>query len=261
MWLGNILRDGNFGRSFQWNQPVWKVISDRLPITILISVLTLIFTYAVAIPIGIYSAVHKYGASDMILTFLGFIGLSVPPFLLALVLVFFAYSSLHIAVTGLFSPEFADAAFSFAKLGNMLKRIWIPVIIVGLSGTASIIRVMRGCLLDELKKQYVVTARSKGLAERRLLFKYPVRVAINPIVSTIGWLLPQIVSGAPLVAIVLNLPTVGPVLLRALLFQDMYLAGSIVLILSVLTLFGTLISDLLLAALDPRIRFGQGATR
>lgn len=255
-WIGNMLRYGRFGRSFQWEKPVKEVIGDRAVLTLVVAALTLVFTYVVSIPIGIYAATHQYSAADYILTFIGFIGLSVPGFMLALLLLFFSYTVLGISVTGLFSPEYAKAAWSVAKLGDMLKRIWIPILIVGLAGTAGLIRTMRAMILDELRKQYVVTARAKGVSERKLLFKYPVRVAINPVVSTVGWLLPRIISQTPLVAVVLNLPTLGPILLRSLMYQDMYLAGSILLILSLMTVVGTLISDVLLVYLDPRIRYG-----
>ena len=260
LWAWNIIRRGNLGRSFQWEQPVTQVIGERIALTMAISLLTLIFIWIVAIPIGIYAATHQYSLGDYVFTFFGFIGISVPGFLLALVVMYLAFTQLGISVTGLFSPEFADAPWSIAKLLDMLPRLWVPVLVIGLTGTASLIRVMRSMLLDELRKQYVVTARAKGVAERTLLFKYPVRIAINPLISTIGWLLPFIVSGEALVSIVLNLPTTGPVLLRALLFQDMYLAGSLVMILSVLTVIGTLISDVLLAWVDPRIRY-QAAIR
>ena len=260
LWTWNIISRGHLGRSFQWEQPVTQVIGERIALTMSISLLTLIFIWVVAIPIGIYAATHQYSLGDYVFTFFGFIGISVPGFLLALVVMYLAFTQLGISVTGLFSPEFADAPWSIAKLLDMLPRLWVPIVVIGLTGTASLIRVMRSMLLDELRKQYVVTARAKGVAERTLLFKYPVRIAINPLISTIGWLLPFIVSGEALVSIVLNLPTTGPVLLRALLFQDMYLAGSLVMILSILTVVGTLISDLLLAWVDPRIRY-QGATR
>ena len=254
-WIRNIVTRGDLGRSFQYDKPVTEVIGERIMLTMVLSLLAMLFTYAVAIPIGIYSATHQYSFADYLLTFVGFIGLAVPGFLLALVILYIAHTEFGISVTGLFSPEYVGAPWSLAKVGNMLQRIWIPIILVGMAGTASLIRVMRGVLLDELRKQYVITARAKGIAEVRLLFKYPVRVAINPIVSTVGWLLPRIISITPLVAIVLNLPTTGPMLLGALLHQDMYLAGSFVLILSVLTVIGTLLSDVLLAVLDPRIRY------
>ena len=260
LWTWNIISRGHLGRSFQWEQPVTQVIGERIALTMSISLLTLVFIWVVAIPIGIYAATHQYSLGDYVFTFFGFIGISVPGFLLALVVMYLAFTQLGVSVTGLFSPEFADAPWSFAKLMDMLPRLWVPIVVIGLTGTASLIRVMRSMMLDELRKQYVVTARAKGVAERTLLFKYPVRIAINPLISTIGWLLPFIVSGEALVSIVLNLPTTGPVLLRALLFQDMYLAGSLVMILSVLTVVGTLMSDLLLAWVDPRIRY-QGTTR
>jgi peptide/nickel transport system permease protein len=260
LWTWNIISRGHLGRSFQWEQPVTQVIGERIALTMSISLLTLVFIWVVAIPIGIYAATHQYSLGDYVFTFFGFIGISVPGFLLALVVMYLAFTQLGVSVTGLFSPEFADAPWSFAKLMDMLPRLWVPIIVIGLTGTASLIRVMRSMMLDELRKQYVVTARAKGVAERTLLFKYPVRIAINPLISTIGWLLPFIVSGEALVSIVLNLPTTGPVLLRALLFQDMYLAGSLVMILSVLTVVGTLMSDLLLAWVDPRIRY-QGAAK
>jgi peptide/nickel transport system permease protein len=256
LWIWNIVRYGNFGRSFQWNQPVSQVIGERLLLTITISLTTLVFVWGVSIPVGIYAATHQYSALDYVFTFLGFIGLAVPNFLLALVVMYFAFAKLGISVTGLFSAEYADAPWSWAKVGDMIQHIWVPVIVIGLSGTAGLIRVMRGTLLDELRKQYVITARAKGVSERRLLWKYPVRIAINPMISTIGWLLPGIISGSAITSIVLNLPTTGPVLLRALMYQDMYLAGSFVMILSALTITGTLISDILLAVVDPRIRYG-----
>ena len=255
-WMGNMLARGDFGRSFQWNKPVSEILKERIPLTMLISILTMIFAWSMAIPIGIYSATHQYSLFDYTFTFVGFLGLATPGFLLALILMWLIYSVFGFSVTGLFSVEFVDAPWSWAKVVDMLKHIWLPLIIIGMSGTAGLIRVMRGTLLDELKKQYVITARAKGLPEGKLLFKYPVRVAINPLVSTIGWMLPGIVSGETLVSIVLNLQTTGPVFLRAVMSQDMYLAGSIVMILSSLAVSGTLISDILLAWLDPRIRYG-----
>jgi len=256
LWIWNIIRHGNFGRSFQWNKPVSEVIGERIVLTIVISLCTLLFVWGTAIPIGIYAATHQYSVFDYFFTFLGFVGMAVPGFLLALVVMYFAFAYLGVSVTGLYSPEYADAPWGWAKIMNMIQRLWMPIIVIGISGTASLIRVMRGTLLDELRKQYVTTARAKGVSERRLLFKYPVRIAINPMLSTVGWLLPAIVSGSAIVSIVLNLPTTGPVLLRALMYQDMYLAGSFVMILSVLTITGTLISDILLALVDPRIRYG-----
>ncbi len=260
LWMWNILRHGNFGRSFQWDRPVSEVIGERIALTVVVSLCTLAFVWLMSIPIGIYSATHQYSIFDYLFTFLGFIGMSVPSFLLALILMYMAFTYLDVSVTGLFSPDYADAPWSWAKLGDMLQRLWVPVVVIGMAGTASLIRVMRGTMLDELRKPYVTTARAKGISERRLLFKYPVRIAINPMISTIGWLLPSIISGSAIVSIVLNLPTTGPVLLRALMSQDMYLAGSFVMILSALTVIGTLISDILLAVLDPRIRY-EGRSR
>ncbi|WP_248926221.1 ABC transporter permease [Paenibacillus hamazuiensis] len=256
IWMKNILLHGDLGRSFQWNMPVSEVIGERLGLTMLISTLTLVFVWVVAIPIGIYSATHQYSFLDYVFTFIGFIGLAVPGFLIALILVYAVFVNTGVSITGLFSPEYVNAPWSWDKVVNMLQRIWLPIVVIGMSGTAGLIRVTRGMLLDELQKQYVITARAKGVEERRLLFKYPVRMAINPLISTIGWTLPGIISGEAIVSIVLNMPTTGPILLKALMFQDMYLAGSFLLILSVLTVVGTLLSDILLAVVDPRIRFG-----
>ncbi|MCK5740220.1 ABC transporter permease [bacterium] len=253
-WIGGCVQ-GDFGLSFEWNQPVSKVIGERLGLTAMVSLVTLLFTWFVAIPIGVYSATHQYSFTDNVLTFLGFIGLAMPGFLLALLLLYLSVTWLGVNLSGLFSPPFVDAPWTFAKFVDLLRHIWIPMIIVGLAGTAGMIRVMRGNLLDELRKQYVITARAKGLKERRLLWKYPVRAAINPFISTIGNILPTIVSGTTIVAVVLNLPTAGPVLLNALVSQDMYLAGTFIMFLALLTIVGTLISDILLAWLDPRIRF------
>ncbi|MEM7030605.1 MAG: ABC transporter permease [Chloroflexota bacterium] len=255
-WITNILLEGDFGRSFSWNKPVSELLIERVPLTMGISLATTVFIFVVSIPIGIYSATHKYSLFDYFFTFLGFIGLSVPGFLLALVLMWFAFTTFDMSVGGLFSPEYVDAPWSLARIWDMMKRLWFPIVVIGMSGTAGLIRVMRGNLLDELQKQYVITARAKGVPERDVLFRYPVRIAVNPIISTIGWILPAIVGGEVLVSIVLGLQTTGPVLLQAVLFQDMYLAGSITLILSVLTVIGTLIADILLVWLDPRIRFG-----
>lgn len=255
-WIRNIVLRGDFGRSFQWNKPVKEVIGERIALTVFISLLTICFTWIIAVPIGIYSATHQYTTFDYFFTFIGFIGISMPGFLLALIIIWVAHLY-GFNVTGLFSEAFIEAPWSIAKVIDMLKHVWVAIVIIGLSGTAGLIRIMRATLLDELRKQYVITARAKGLPERRLLFKYPVRMAINPLISTIGWMLPGIISGETLVSIVLNLQTTGPVLLRATMQQDMYLAGSFVLILSTLTLTGTLISDILLAWLDPRIRYGK----
>jgi len=253
-WLWKMLH-GDFGKSFQYNKPVKDLIAERLPLTIMISIFTLIFTYAVAIPIGIYSATHQYSVGDYVFTTGGFIGLAIPNFLLALILMFLFYKYLGLSIGGLFSPEYRTAVWSFGKFIDMLKHLPVPIIVIGTAGTAGLLRVMRGCLLDETRKQYVITARAKGVKERTLLFKYPVRVAINPIISTIGWTLPAIISGETITAIVLNLPTTGPLFFGALLTQDTYLAGSTVMFLTFLTIAGTFVSDILLVWIDPRIRY------
>jgi peptide/nickel transport system permease protein len=250
----------DLGMSFEWNRQVTELIGERLLLTMLISVVTLLFTWALAIPIGIYSAVRQYSWGDYAFSVLGFIGLATPNFLLALVFMYLGYSFFGISAGGLFSPEYQDAPWSVARFTDLLAHLWIPVIVIGTAGTAGLIRVMRGNLLDELPKQYVMTARAKGLGPWNLLIKYPVRVALNPLISTIGWVLPGIVSGSVITAVVLGLPTTGPLLLRALQNQDMYLAGSMVMILSFLTVIGTLLSDILLLWLDPRIRYeGKGS--
>ena len=253
-WMSNIFLRGDFGQSFEWNQPVISLIWSRLMLTLLLSLSTLLFVWSVALPIGIYSAVRQYSMGDYTFTFLGFIGLAIPNFLLALVLMYVGFKFFNQSVGGLFSPEYQEAAWTWAKFVDMMAHLWIPVVIIGLSGTASLIRVMRANLLDELHKPYVVTARAKGLPEWQVIMRYPVRVALNPFVSTIGWVLPALISGEAIISIVLSLPTTGPLLLRSLMSQDMYLAGSFILILSTLTIIGTLLSDILLALLDPRIR-------
>ena len=257
LWLRNILFRGNLGWSFAHDRPVAAVIGERLGLTLVVTISTLVFTYVAAVPIGVYSAVRQYSFFDYFWTFWGFVGLAIPNFLFALVLLWISFRYFGVPITGLFAPEFVDAPWSLARVWSMLQRLWAPVLVVGTAGMAGLIRVMRATLLDELRKLYVVTARAKGVAEGRLLFKYPVRIAVNPIISGIGWLLPAIISGATITSIVLNLPTTGPVLLGALLSQDMYLAGSFVMILSILVLVGNLISDIVLAWVDPRIRFGR----
>jgi len=260
-WFSGLFR-GEFGMSFEWNRPVGELIGERILLTTIISLVTLLFTWALAIPVGIYSAVRQYSLPDYMFTFVGFIGLATPNFLLALVCLYVGYTVFGVSAGGLFSPEFQNASWSFARFVDLLWHLWIPVIVIGTSGTAGMIRVMRANLLDEIRKQYVMTARAKGLAYWRLLLKYPVRVALNPLVSTVGWVLPAIVSGSTITSVVLGLPTTGPLLLRALMNQDMYLAGSMVMMLSLLTLIGTLLSDLLLLWLDPRIRYEEaGSTR
>lgn len=255
-WVGRALQ-GDFGRSFAMNRPVSELIGERLTLTIVISLFTLVFTYLVAIPIGIYSATHQYSAADYTFTTLGFAGLATPNFFFALLLMLLFFKYFGLSIGGLFSPEYLRAGWSLAKFIDMLKHLPIPIIVIGTAGTAGLIRVMRGCLLDELRKQYVITARAKGVKESSLLFKYPVRVAVNPIISTIGWTLPAIVSGETITAIVLSLPTTGPLLFKALMQQDMYLAGAFIMFLAILTVIGTLISDILLVWLDPRIRYAK----
>ena len=253
-WVGNLLQ-GDFGMSFEWRQPVSDLVWERLGLTMCLSFSTLLFTWALAMPIGIYSAVRKYSIGDYIVTTIGFIGLATPNFLLALILMYIGVVHFGADVGGLFSPEYKNAPWSWAKVGNLIEHLWLPVIVLGTGATASLIRIMRANLLDELNRPYVDTARAKGLSEWALILKYPVRVALNPFVSTIGWVLPNLVSGAVVTAIVLSLPTAGPLMLQALLSQDMYLAGAFVLLLSSLTVIGMLISDILLVILDPRVRY------
>ncbi len=252
-WMGGVLR-GDLGRSLQWNKPVISLIKDRLPWSFTISLVSFVFVWVIGLPIGVYSATHQYSTLDYIATFLGFIGRSVPNFLIALVALWLYFQHTGEVIVGLFSPDYVMAPWSFAKVIDLLKHLWIPALITGTAGTAGLIRTMRANLLDELHKPYVITARAKGLSERRLLFKYPFRVAMIPAVSTIGWVLPGLFAGEFLVSFVLGIPTLSPIFVGALLNQDMFLAGSILLIISALTVLGTLISDLLLAWVDPRIR-------
>jgi peptide/nickel transport system permease protein len=258
IWLAGLLQ-GDLGYSFEYDRPVTAIIGERLALTFVVSFAAILFTWLVAFPIGVYSATHQYSWGDHGLTFLGFLGLATPNFLLALVLMFVSFSYFGVSVGGLFSPELQEAPWSWAKIVDLLEHLWIPVVVIGTAGTAGMIRRLRANLLDELKKQYVVTARAKGVPAGRLLVKYPLRIALNPFISDIGNLLPEVVSGSVIVSIVLSLPTTGPMLLRALRTQDMYLAGSFLMLLAVLTVIGVFLSDLALAALDPRIR--QGAER
>ena len=253
-WISQILFHGDFGMSFAWNKPVSALLAERLPLTIVLAVTTLLFTWVVAFPIGVYSAVRQYSAGDYVATTFGFLGLAIPEFLLALVLMWIGLNYFNQSVGGLFSPDFVEASWNLGKLVDLLAHLWVPVVVLGMAGTAGLIRVLRANLLDELHKPYVVAARARGMAERRLTIKYPLRVALNPFVSTVGWVLPGLVSGEVIVAQVLSLPTTGPLLLESLKSQDMYLAGSVILIVSVLTVIGTLISDIALAWLDPRVR-------
>ena len=258
-WMGNLLQ-GDMGASFMLNRPVNEVIGSRLGVTVILSLTTLLLVYSIAIPIGIYSATHQNSLGDYIATIFGFLGLATPNFLLALILMYLTFTYLGWSPGGLFSREYVAEDWSFGKFIDLLKHLLVPIVVIATAGTAEIIRILRGSLLDELGKQYVITARTKGVTERKLLIKYPVRIALNPIVSSIGYLLPAIISGATLTSIVMSIPTIGPILLQALQSQDMYLAGSIIMLLSALGLIGTLISDLLLVAVDPRIRFEARAT-
>ena len=255
-WVGGVVQ-GDFGFSWEYRRTVSEVIGERLPLTLMLAFTTLLFTYLVAIPIGIYSAVRQYSVGDHAFTILGYIGLATPNFMFALVLLYFAHVFFGTSAGGLFSAEFESAAWSWARLVDLLAHLWVPVVVLGTAGTAFQIRTMRATLLDEVNKLYVTAARASGLGEFRLLIKYPVRVAINPIVSTIGWELTNIISGAPIVGIVLSLPDTGPLFVDALLNSDLYLAGALILIYCALVIIGTLISDLLLIALDPRIRMGS----
>ena len=253
-WIGGFLR-GNLGYSIRYQQPVNRLIWERLALTVLIAIASILFTWVLAVPAGIYSAVRQYSMTDYTLTVLAFLGMATPSFMIALVMMYLGYEWFGISVGGIFSPEYVDAPWSMARILDMLRHIWVPMIILGFSGTAGTVRVLRANLLDELKKPYVITARAKGVHPVRVIVKYPVRLAINPFISTVGWMLPTIFSGSAIISVVLDLPTTGPLLLDALMSQDMYLAGSFIMILSTLTVIGTLISDLLLAVVDPRIKY------
>lgn len=257
-WMRQMVVERDFGRSFAYRQPVSQLLLERLPATLLVSIGSTLVVYLLAIPIGIYSAVRQYSPGDYLATIIGFVGLAVPNFLLALVLMLFFYRTFGVSVGGLTSPQYESVPWSVAKVLDLLVHLPVPWLVIGAAGAASVIRVMRATLLDELNRPYVETARAKGVSEWRLLLRYPVRVALNPIASTVGWVLPAMFSGAVITSIVLGLPTVGPILLQALLNQDMFLAAGIVLILTALTLIGTFISDMLLMVLDPRIRLEGG---
>jgi len=254
-WMGKLVH-GDLGESLQYKRPVTDVIGSRLALTMVVSLFALLLTWIIALPIGIYSAMRQYSFADYIFTFISFLGLAVPSFLLALIIMYFSFRYFGADIGGLFSSQYQTAPWSWAKVVNLLGHIPVPAIVLGLAGTAEAMRIMRANLLDEIRKPYVVTARAKGMTERQAILKYPVRVALNPFASTIGYSLPYIVSGSIIVSIVLSLPTVGPLLLNALQAQDMYLAGAIVLLLGALTVIGTFLSDLLLLWIDPRIRLG-----
>jgi peptide/nickel transport system permease protein len=254
-WISDIVLRGDFGHSFHWRAPVSELIWERLGLTLSIATLSLIFTWAIAIPIGVYSAQRQYSWTDHVVTVFGFLGKGIPDFLLALILMWLSFAWLNLDVGGLVSPQYQGAPMSWDKFVNILSHLWIPVVVLATGGAAGLIRVMRANMLDELGKPYVETAYAQGLSERQVVWGYPVRVALNPFISTVGWALPALFSGDVITAVVLNLPTTGPLLLQALKMQDMYLAGSFILILSVFTVIGTLISDILLAWSDPRIRY------
>ena len=255
-WISGILLRGDWGQSMEWQMPVKALIWERMALTVVLSTASLLVSWFIAIPVGVYSATHQYSIPDYVMSVFSFIGAGTPGFMLALVVMWLAMSELGMSVGGLFSEEYITAPWNWAKVVDMLKHLWIPVLIIAINGTAGGIRTTRANLLDELNKPYVETARAKGLQERRMVWKYPVRVALNPFFSTVGWQLAGLISGQTLLAVVLSLQTTGPLLLRALTSQDMYLAGSFLLLLSTLTVIGTLLSDILLAWVDPRIRMG-----
>jgi len=260
VWVFGLLH-GDLGYSFEYNQPVADVIGDRLFLTMVLNFVTVLFIYVVSFPIGVYSATHQYTAADHSLSFLGFIGLATPNFLLALILLYLANVWFGTSIGGLMDPNYVDQPWSWGKALSVIEHLWVPVVVIGTSGTAGMIRRLRANLLDELQKQYVTTARAKGVSEGRLLIRYPLRMALNPFIADIGSLLPQIVSSSVIVSAVMSLPTTGPMLLSSLQSQDMYLAGSFLMFLAVLTVIGMLVSDILLAVLDPRIRLAGGAAR
>ena len=256
-WISGIVLRNDWGDSMYFEMPVKEVVGDRILLTVVLSFSTMIFSWIISIPVGIYSATHQYSVGDYVITGFNFLGRGIPSFMLALVILWFAMSKLEMSVGGLFSPEYIDVPWSWAKFADMLKHIWQPMLILAVGSTAGGIRITRANLLDELNKPYVTTARAKGVKESKLLWKYPVRVALNPFFSTIGWSLARLISGSTIVSIVLSLQTTGPLLFHSLITQDMYLAGSFFLLLSTLTVIGTLLSDILLAWVDPRIRFGR----
>ena len=256
-WIGRIIFEQDLGTSMEYGKPVSEVVGERLLMTFILALTTAVFAWGLAVPIGIYSAVRQHSPEDYVFTFIGFLGLAVPAFLLALWLMWVSFSYFGTSIGGLFSPEFINEPWSWARLQDLIEHLWIAAFVVGTAGTAALIRVMRANLLDELNKPYVITARAKGMKEWKMVMKYPVRVALNPLISTLGYLLPFLISGAIIVSVVLNLPTEGPLLLRALLAEDMFISATIVMVLGVMTVLGTLLSDILLGLLDPRIRMTQ----
>ena len=259
-WAGGLVQ-GDLGYSFEHSLPVNEVVGDRLSLTVLVSFASVLFVWVVSFPIAVYSAVRQYSVGDYLFTFLGYIGLATPSFLLALILLYFAKEYFDISIGGLMEPEYMNASWSWGKFQSILEHLWIPVLVIGLPGTAGMIRRLRANLLDELNKQYVVTGRAKGLPPGRLLVKYPLRISLNPFIADIGSLLPELISGSVIVSVVMSLPLTGPMLLDALRSQDMYLAGSFLMFMAFLTVVGVFISDILLALLDPRIRLGAGASK
>lgn len=253
-WLRGLMR-GEFGRSFVFDRPVATVIAERLPFTLLITITSILFSYIVSFIIGVYAGTHQYSVGDYITAVVGFIGMATPNFLLALLLLYFLFDRFGFNALGLVSPEMVGQPLSVARVTDVLSRLVVPIVVIGTAGTASLIRTMRAMVLDEIRKEYVDTARMKGLPEWKVILKYPVRLALNPLLSTIGFVLPTVISGAGIVSIVLSLPTLGPALLEALMSQDMYLAGTIVLLQTVLVIVGTFLSDVLLVIVDPRIRY------
>ena len=252
-WVWGIMH-WDLGRSLDWKKPVSEMINQRLLMTLILGLCTVVFTWTMAVPIGIISAVKQYSFIDYFFTFLSYFGVGTPNFLLALVIMWSAFAYFDLRITGLFSPDYIDADWSVGRVVDMIKHIWVPMLILGTDGTARFTRIVRANLLDEMSKPYVETARAKGLPEWKVILKYPTRIALNPFISTVGWSLPQLFSGSLIVATVMSLPTIGPLLLQSLLAQDMFMAGSIILILTALTLIGTLVSDILLAVTDPLIR-------
>ncbi|MBV7337772.1 ABC transporter permease [Chloroflexi bacterium TSY] len=256
-WMGLMLK-GNFGMAMEYNRPVREVIGDRMTLTVIVSLAAVVFIWIIALPIGIYSAVRQYSIGDYFFTFIGFIGIAIPNFMLALVVLYVSFKYLNVEqIGGLFSPGMNLEPWGWPKIWDMLKHLPLPAVILGMAGMAEVVRIMRANLLDELRKPYVVTARAKGLSETRVIMKYPVRAALNPFASTLGYIFPFIVSGSIIVSLVLSLPTVGPLLFKALIAQDLFLSGTILLLLSILTVVGTFVSDLILMWIDPRIRFGM----
>jgi len=259
-WAGGLVQ-GDLGYSFEHSMPVNEVVGDRLSLTVVVSLASILFVWIVSFPIAVYSAVRQYSVGDYFFTFLGYIGLATPSFLFALILLYFAKEYFDLSIGGLMDPQYMGAAWSWGKFQSILSHLWIPVLVIGLPGTAGMIRRLRANLLDELNKQYVTTGRAKGLPPGRLLIKYPLRISLNPFIADIGSLLPELISGSVIVSVVMALPLTGPTLLQALRSQDMYLAGSFLMFMAFLTVVGVFISDILLALLDPRIRLGAGASK